>query len=123
METRVKGRSFELWDFTVSHGQLLIRSPRGSDEQHNTDIVFAGVKYSELPVNLGKVTLEEPTEDDFAHIRRRFPEEFDLPTKLFVLCGAKEMRYYVVAAYCKVSENDLEITESPLRRKFDPSVT
>lgn len=122
METTVEGRFFELWDYTVSHGQLLLRSPRNSEFSRNTDITFGGVKYSELPVNLGRVRFEEPTELDHQHIRRRFAEEYELPTRVFVLCSG-EMRYFVVAAYCKVSENEMEITESSLQRKFTPNLT
>jgi hypothetical protein len=43
------GRYFQVWEFRVSHQQLLLRSPH--DEQHPLciDVIFAGVDYFALP--------------------------------------------------------------------------
>ena len=38
------GRTFQLWEYRVSHGSLLIRSPKGEDVAMNIDIICVGVE-------------------------------------------------------------------------------
>jgi hypothetical protein len=38
-------RYFQLWEYQVSHGMLLLRSPRSPEHQTNLDVLFHGVEY------------------------------------------------------------------------------
>lgn len=42
-------RRFQLWEYRVSHGSLLIRSPRCPQERTNIDVIFDGAKYRLSP--------------------------------------------------------------------------
>ena len=53
----LKNRNFQLWEYHVSHGSLLIRSPKRGEDTKNIDIVFAGVEYMALPRHLKSVEL------------------------------------------------------------------
>lgn len=49
MITDYPERRFQLWEYRVSHGSLLIRSPRGVGFSQNVDFVFVGVEYLAVP--------------------------------------------------------------------------
>ncbi|MEQ8820662.1 MAG: hypothetical protein RLY93_10480 [Sumerlaeia bacterium] len=42
-------RTFQLWNYDVSHGHLLIRSPKRNDDAVNVDVVVFGVQFVSLP--------------------------------------------------------------------------
>jgi hypothetical protein len=50
-----RSRTFQVWEYQVSHGNLLIRSPQAPASKHspeqvtNLDLHFFGVDYFELP--------------------------------------------------------------------------
>lgn len=105
-------RRFQLWEYRVSHGALLIRSPKGLDAEMNIDFVFTGVEYIACPRMLRGVALASATPEDM----RRVAEEFGpvvAPDQVFVLLSAGT-RHLVVAASCHVSENMDDIFYSPL---------
>lgn len=120
MNTEIKGFPFQVWDYVISHGQLLIRSPRSSEQDFNLDILFVGVSYLEIPVYLGEFQFDEANFRDLEHLKQRYPFEFYASTKVFVLATQK-FRYYIVAAHCTLKRNELEMLESPLQRKFCPT--
>lgn len=109
--TRFPSRMFQTWQFRVSHGELLIRSPKGANHSTNIDLVFVGVEYMDLPRHLGEVEVHEPDEIDLSFIRERLRKQ-DSSDKIFVLTSDSR-RYRVVAAALKISENELGIFESP----------
>jgi hypothetical protein len=45
MSVSYLSRRFQLWEYRVSHGSLLVRSPKGPDATTNVDLVFDGVEY------------------------------------------------------------------------------
>jgi hypothetical protein len=110
--TDLADRRFQLWEYRVSHGALLIRSPKGPGVETNIDLVFSGVEYVECPRMLRGVELATVTPEDV----RRAGEAFGpvvAPDQLFVLLSAG-IRHLVVAASCHVSENMDDIFDIPL---------
>ncbi len=107
-------RSFRLWEFQVSHGQLLLRSPKSESESQNLDIVFAGVEYIELPTKMETVTLTEPSAEE----RERAADALgkSVPVERVFIIESNERRFLVVAAAMVVEENDLDLFESSLER-------
>ena len=107
-------RNFRLWDFRVSHDQLLLRSPKTAENPKNLDVAFVGVEYVELPTKLKELTVGEAGDNDF----RRADQAVGSPVprgQVFVIESGGR-RYVVVAAAVKVFENDLDIFESSLER-------
>ena len=90
-------RSFKIWDYNVSHKQLLIRSPRTNGETENIDIVFWGVELIALETSFEGLSLQRGVAES----------EPSVPT--FVV-GSGHVR----AAGCKVLVNQLEIFDSSL---------
>jgi hypothetical protein len=59
---------FQRWEFQVSHGQLLIRSPKDANRSTNIDLIFSGVEYMDLPRHLGQLKVQHPDETDISFV-------------------------------------------------------
>jgi hypothetical protein len=59
--TFVSDRRFSLWDYNVSHKQMLLRSPKSPDLQKNIDIVMWGVEYIDLATSFVDVAMTTPS--------------------------------------------------------------
>jgi len=106
-------RVFQVWEYRVSHGQMLVRSPKSPTEEINVDIAFAGVEYMDLPRYLHELEIDEPTEADVAFAMDRLGKPVERKTVTVLKAGPK--RHVVVAAAVKVTESDMDIFESPFR--------
>jgi hypothetical protein len=111
MNKQFNGLVFQLWEYRVSHGQMLVRSPKSPTQQTNVDIVFVGVEYVDLPRYLRELEIEEPTEADIAFAEDRLGKPVD--AKAITVLRAKGKHHIVVAAAVKVTESDMDIFESP----------
>jgi hypothetical protein len=105
-------RRFQIWDYTVGHGQILLRSPSSPEQPRNVDLIFLGVEYLGIPSTLFGLGLDQA------------PSEVSTEVKRGLRCGWEESsvytlvsegrRYHVVAAAFRVYENDLDLFESSL---------
>jgi hypothetical protein len=59
MNTSFTDRAFQLWEYKVSHGSLLIRSPKGPEISTNIDLVCVGVEYPAAPRHIGDSNLSK----------------------------------------------------------------
>lgn len=107
-------RTFRIWDYRVSHDQLLLRSPARGDADRNVDIVFVGVEYLNLPSRLEGVTLITAEPVEIARAETAVGRQLD-PQQVFVLSSGGH-RYMVVAVAMNVLENELDLFESSLER-------
>jgi hypothetical protein len=100
-----------MWDYNVTHKQLLLRSPRTSGESDNIDIVFWGVEYVSIPTILDAVVLDKVRMNEL-------PEQPVLgdrdSTMTAFRFGNTTTIGFVLAAGCKVLVNQLEIFDSSL---------
>ena len=103
---------FQTWEFKVSHGHLLIRSPKTPECPTNIDLMFVAVEYIDLPRHLRGLEMEEPNEADISVIRERLGKPIGSEYSIFVIISDSR-RYHVVAAALKISENELDIFDSP----------
>lgn len=113
MNKRFDGRVFQLWEYRVSHGQMLVRSPKSPTQEVNVDIAFVDVEYVDLPRYLREVEIDDPTETDIAFAVDRPGKQVE--AKAITVLKAKGKRYIVVATAAKVTESDMDIFESPFR--------
>jgi hypothetical protein len=51
-------RHFQVWRFTVSHSQLLLRSVKGRGHSTRIDVLFKGVDTIELPTSFDGLRIE-----------------------------------------------------------------
>jgi hypothetical protein len=110
----ITGRRFQLWEYHVSHGSLLIRSPADSRFETSIDLVFAGTQYVSLPRHLGEIKISAAGAADQGRVEKLIDKDLrDL--KVWVLenaCG----RHFVAAAALQIAEHHGEIFDSPLLR-------
>lgn len=101
----------------MSHGQLLIRSPKAPatgtapERLTNVDIVCLGVEYMSLPRLLRGVELSQPSQGERDQLEALLGQQIEGDSvRIFVSEGR---RFPVVAASLSLSENDWDIFESP----------
>jgi hypothetical protein len=111
MSELMPGRAFQLWEYHVSHGSLLIRSPAGPDFKTSVDIIFVGVVYLAAPRHLGEIAIAEATIPEIERMEvtlgRKLHQE-----RVWVLQGANQ-RSIVVALAPTIREHMGDIFDSP----------
>ena len=106
------GRKFRLWDFKVSHDQLLLRSAKDNQHRENIDVAFVGVEYLELPTRLEELKIREGGDAEHRKTEELFGKRI-AKGRVFVI-ESNDHCYIVVAAAMKVIENELDFFESSL---------
>ena len=101
-------RLFKLWYYTVSHGQMLLRSI-GNEETCNMDIYFGDVSYIELPVKINNIIILEPQQEDIDYIVKRIGNT----EKVITVLLSDNRKFYVVSSIVKIIENDLGMFDLP----------
>ncbi|HEX3658754.1 MAG TPA: hypothetical protein VHV55_23380 [Pirellulales bacterium] len=108
----VSERRFRIWDYNVSHNQMLLRSPKSPEVAKNIDIVFWGVEYIGIPTTLDAVELTRVENDDKA-IGDFLPAKAHEAANVYRLASGQK-QYFVAASGFKVLENELDIFDSSL---------
>lgn len=111
MSELTKGREFQLWEYHVSHGSLLIRSPASPEFQTSIDIICVGVEYLAAPRHLGEITVSGATEVEIASLEEILAKKLP-PSRVWALQGSRQ-RSLLVAAALKVQEHLGDIFDSP----------
>ena len=111
LNTSLANRVFQLWEYSVSHGSLLIRSPRGSDFSTNLDIICCGVEYIAAPRFLRNLNIVDPTGEELSCLEVKLGKNI-APSSVLILSSSGN-RFAVVAASFKFEENQCDIFDSP----------
>lgn len=106
-------RTFQMWEFHVSHGSLLIRSPRGVGHVSNLDLMFFGVEYLDVPRFLRGLRVENATPQELKSFQQKIGKQIS-PSSAFILTSSGQ-RFVVLAAGMRFDENEMDIFESPFR--------
>ena len=110
MKKSYSNRDFQLWEYRVSHGLLLLRAPKHGELSSNVDVVFAGVRYLAVPSYLQSLELEDPSREEVESLRTLLGEALSADEVTVLKSGGR--RHFVVAAGVQVSENYMEIFDS-----------
>jgi len=111
------GRTFQFWEFSVSHGAMLVRSPR-TEFVPNIDIMFWDVRYVDLPRDiLPELELDDPNDMDIAFVQERLRTPVKSQDIVVLKVGGR--RYRVVAGGIKVAESLMDNYDSP----FPPEIS
>ena len=107
-------RYFVLFDYLISHGQLLLRSQKAKGHDQNIDIIFFDATYIQVFAYLDGVAIrktENATGFGYnsvsSYLGHNNNSLFEVETKL----GEK---YYIAASFFRVYENELEFGETSL---------
>lgn len=104
-------RRFQLWEYRVSHGGLLIRSPKGPSVSLNVDMLFDGVEFVSCRRLMRGIELLEASPEDLDRVADAIGAVSN-EDRVFVL-SSEGVRHLVVASSLHVSEHDGEIFDSP----------
>ena len=105
-------RCFQLWQYKVSHKQLLVRSPRTLKIQYNIDIIFWGVGAVDIPTTLNGLTLSDVAAGEGSTADDAPTNRSSALTRFRITSGGR--RYSVTAIGSQVFRNHLDIFESSL---------
>jgi hypothetical protein len=93
-------RQFQMWYFGVSHGRLLLRSPKANTHRTRVDIVFRGVVHLNLSTVVTDLSVEEADAATASAILRELESAvtpFTFADKLVLLVRGREFEGHVVA--------------------------
>src|SRR5690348_9275243 len=113
MNSYFNSRTFQFWEFRVSHGSLLVRSPQTESKgwATNIDIAFTGVEYVALPRFLRGIEILEAQPEDLRELEIILAKQI-LPSSVHILASLGQ-RFRIVAASIKIEENQKDTFESP----------
>lgn len=111
MSTDYPHRRFQFWMYRVSHGELLVRSPRDTENDENLDLIFVGVEYVDLPRLLLGIKVDVPTPADLnwlaGHVGR------SVQASNVTVLETQGRRHLVLASFFKIEMNKLDLFEIP----------
>jgi hypothetical protein len=98
-------RQFQIWKYTVSHSQLLLRSTKSSEFSTRIDVFFKGVKEFHLPTSFTGLSIAEASDADIQKLcSLRKSLSFGKDVKVFKVQGIDFLGY--VIALIVVSHED-----------------
>jgi hypothetical protein len=97
-------RFFQLWSYSVSHGELLFRSTKSTEFSTRIDVFFKGVKEVHLPTTSDGLSVTEGSDTDIRKLSPLRQSPFGEDVKLFTVEGADFVGY--VAALVALSHED-----------------
>ena len=98
-------RDFKIWDYSVSHRQMVIRGLGPAEGSPNVDLHFRGVAFMRIPAIFRGLSLVAATPEEIAEAQRSVELGRCDPETVHVLESAGH-RYLVVAASLDVAETD-----------------
>jgi|SRR5215469_2455402 len=112
MKASFERRSFKVWEYKVSHGMLLVRSPKNLPApERNIDIMLAGIDYFDLPGSCKTLELDDASAEDVAFVEDRLGKRVAAKNIFVFICDSR--RHVVVAAGIKVAETEMDLFQSP----------
>lgn len=113
-------RRFQVWHYTVSHGQLLLRSSK--DESHPTrvDVLFKSVKSMHLPTLMEDMRVIEASPEEAAEITSDLGGWTLLGERVFLVQGSGFNGFVVahIAMYVEDTD-DYDAPSRLLQMPFD----
>jgi hypothetical protein len=109
----LEGRAFQCWHFIVSHGMLLIRSPRDAGHATNVDLICVDVLHMDVPRFLGRIAIVDATPSELASVVGKCGAGRFGDVRVLAL-ETEFARALIGCASWVIEENTLELMESPL---------
>jgi hypothetical protein len=104
-------REFQLWSYTASHGQLLLRSPKAPNRPTRMDVLFTDVRSVELRTTLQNLIIEEANASEISERPIRPAETAETGHKFYRLRSGDWIGC-VVAGAVRWHEDSREYGES-----------
>jgi len=108
-------RTFTVFDFNVSHSQLLLRSQKSEGNQNNIDIIFFGVSFLHIPSSIWGISIEDVTNNSTKlNELGNCLDQTGFPASKVFAIKTKNVQYYIIGGFFKVYQNQLEFHETSL---------
>jgi len=91
-------RHFQVWSFTVSHGQLLLRSTKAADQSTRIDVLFKNVLTIHLPTSFDGLSIFEASESEKTEIKFQIGAKGITDRKIFIVRGSNFQGYVIAGA-------------------------
>src|SRR5438034_1124768 len=106
IETILRNREFDLWDFSPTHSRVLLRSPKNANSDKNIDIIFNGVEYLSIVPYLKEIKMEMYHNGNSIN-KPDLNKYIGKYEKLFLIKNSIDT-YYIVAFGMVIIENSLD---------------
>jgi hypothetical protein len=98
-------REFQIWLYTVSHAQLLLRSNRSNRHATRVDVLFKGVKAIQLPTSLQGLSMAKAPRTEALETSRKFGVQLRANEDVFV-CRGSNYAGFVIAGVAFANEDE-----------------
>jgi len=105
-------RRFQVWEYKVSHGQLLLRSVKGDGLPTRVDVLFKSVAAVHLPTAFDGLSVSETSEGEDTNLHLLPGLQQKHGKKTFIVRGSQFTGYVIAGAFA-FHEDELEY--------YDPS--
>ncbi len=112
-------RYFTMFDIVVGHGLLLLRSAKNEQLTQNIDIIFFDTTYIQSFVMLKGVRIRKIASKDSIVNYPTVKKELGYNNTYLFEVESNNEKYYIVASFVRVFENELDFLESSLGRVVD----
>jgi hypothetical protein len=101
-------RDFQIWKYTVGHGQLLLRSTKAPNLPTRIDVLFKGVSEFHSPTTLSGLSVQEASDNQIRKLcSLRESPSFNHGVKVYTVKGT-DFIGYVAASICACHEDEGE---------------
>jgi len=114
IKTFKSNRYFTVKDYDVSHGQLLIRSTKNDENKMNIDIIFFDVKYMQIITSFKGIAVKSGSIPNKTFNYPSVDSALNFKSNHLFEITTDDEHYYIVAAFYKVFENELDFSETSL---------
>jgi hypothetical protein len=91
-------RPFQIWIYTVGHGQLLLRSNRSNEYSTRVDILFKDVAALQLPTVFDGLVIDLASKDEAARLNVQLGSMVHSRHRTFIVRGTTFAGYVIAGA-------------------------
>lgn len=107
-------RYFTIFDFVISHGQLLLRSQKTDDLPKNIDVIFFDATYIQSFSRLKGLYIKRLEKGIDLTEYSAVKKYLDYDNNYLFEIESNDEKYYIAASFVRVFENQLEFADSSL---------
>ncbi|WP_152982010.1 hypothetical protein [Prosthecomicrobium hirschii] len=109
-----RGRMFQFWEYTVSHGSLLIRSPATAETNNTLDIVAYAVEYVSIPRHFGDISIARASQSEVETVAKLIDRTLHETCKVWTI-ESSGIRFLIAATFLQLREYHGHNYFSPFR--------
>ena len=107
-------RYFTIFDFVISHGQLLLRSQKTDDLPKNIDVIFFDTTFIQSFSRLKGLHIKRLGKGIDLPEYSTVKKYLDYDNNYLYEIDSNDEKYYIAASFVRIFENQLEFSESSL---------